>query len=232
MEEENGNYLYILFIVVGAALLAIGCFYFFTDDGIRLESLEEEKPGEQKVSKRVTGKDIVKLEYQEGNTLKIGNKDFIVGTQNKADNNVVNVNGKNIGVIESNGNFSLYKIYDKYLMVSINNGEENIYHYYIVDSTGKILKDIYDFSNGTYASFIENGEVFATRFINDENTIIYENKQVNMCSIDEISDNKVPQDIILKAKYKLIYTETDEFSLELVKDSESSLVEMQSSMCN
>jgi hypothetical protein len=146
-------------------------------------------------------------------------------------NKVLVVNNKKIAYADEKGSFEIYRLYNDYLIIKSKGENSYLYHYYIINSKGKLVKDINTFTNGTQPTDFENDVLKTSKFI-ENTTIAYNSKIVNICNVDETNSVEVPKDVILQAEYKLLYYGNDKFDLELVAGSEKSLVELQSSICN
>ena len=233
MEEQGGNYLYILFILIGVSVLSIGIFYYLTDGGFELKGVggDDDKPVEEKKGTVVKTDDIVNLENDGNLSIELKGNKITLSTSIVSGNKVLEVNGNRISYLGENGTFAVYKLYNDYLLIKGNDNSQELSHYYIINSSGKLVKDINTFTNGTQPSLFENDVLKSSKFI-DKTIINYNSKNVNICSADEINGTDVPMDTILQAEYKLLYYGDDKFDLELVEGSEKSLVELQSSICN
>ena len=234
MEEKSGNYLYILFTFIGLALIAIGVFYYVTDEKIELndEVFDEQKTNTKKTGKIVKSSDIEELSYELGSTINLNGKTLTLDIESKGVNISFEVNNKSVALTSVNGTFDLYTIYGKYLLIAANNKETIHNHYYIVNSDGKVIKDIYEMSNGTYTdSFLED-KFDTSIFIDNNKNIKYNGEIISICSVDDISKSGFSLDTIVSSTYNLLFYEDDAFGIELINGTESSLIEVQSFTCN
>jgi hypothetical protein len=231
MEEQSGNYFYIVFICIGVALLSIGVFYYLTDEGYELQGLPEDEPVEKPEGKTVLSSDIVDLSNDGNKNVELNGNTIQLSTTIISGNKVLVINNKKIGYLSEKGTFEIYKLYQDFLLIKANDTTQNIRHYYIFNSKAKLVKDIGAFTNGTQPSVFENDVFKSTRFI-ENTTISYNSKVINVCNQEEMNKVEVPKDIILEAEYKLIYYGDDKFDLELVEGSDKSFIEIQNAICN
>lgn len=230
MEEEKGNYLYILFIVLGVALMAVGAFYYLTDENIELVELDREDSDENKNGKIVTSEDIKSVDFSDSATIQLDGSDLTVSVTSVESSYSLNINDKSIGTLANKDGFELFTILDRFLLIKINL-DNTFSHFYIIDSTGTTVKDIYDLTNGTYAVEFADDKLQSSRFIESEKVVVFRNKKIDACDDKELSKYDLSGGTVIKSSYNLVIYDNGKFGLELVKGSETSLIETQTTLC-
>lgn len=232
MEEEKGSYIYVLFLFIGIALICCGAFYYFTSDKIVLNE-DVERPVEEEVPPTIIKtSDIKEVVIDDGGVVTLSNGSTLkVNTSIRGTNNSLDVNDKSVAIINDSPGYKLYTILNEFLLIEVHTSTA-FNHYYVVNSNARVVKDIYEMSNGTYAYKFENDKLTASRLVDGYSTLLFNSKAYNICDPDVISSGTIPADFVVTSYYNLVRYKNGSFGIELVKDSNVTLVEAQTSTCN
>lgn len=233
-EEESGNYLYILFILIGVSLMAVGSFYYLTDDKIELEGTRDNTKEEEKI---VTLKesDITKVDFtEEGDSLKaslkINNSTIDVTLFKHEDKTSLSFNDKSIASVYNGETLNVYVLANTHLLVekSESNGFKS---YLIYNSNLNSLGEFHLTKNGTYTDSLDKNLIVAKRYDKDNNYIVNDSTKIYACDVDKLEDNGVTFDSIVEEKYAIVHNKND-FKFEVVEGSSLTLIGLQESICN
>lgn len=233
-EEESGNYLYILFILIGVSLMAVGAFYYLTDDKIELEGTRDNTKEEEKI---VTLKesDITKVDFtEEGDSLKaslkINNSTIDVTLFKHEDKTSLSFNDKSIASVYNGETLNVYVLANTHLLVekSESNGFKS---YLIYNSNLNSLGEFHLTKNGTYTDSLDKNLIVAKRYDKDNNYIVNDSTKIYACDVDKLEDNGVTFDSIVEEKYAIVHNKND-FKFEVVEGSSLTLIGLQESICN
>ena len=244
MEEENGNFIYILFITIGVALIAIGVFYMLTDDKIELDGLDEYSENDNKKEDEKDEKNEVhELSYtvsqldlvlNEEKTIKIDNKDINLKVSDDESIKLLFNDNEIISIDE--GTINVYTL-DKYLLVSTNGGSNRDVTIYIYDYDGKKVKEYHNVSNEVgmvfYDLYSDNKyEILGTRLDGENVHLSDGNSVVNVCNVDKLKELNAASDLLISAEYELKYYSDGKFELKKKDGSDETLIMYQQKVCN
>lgn len=237
-QEESGNYLYILFILIGVSLLAVGAFYYFTDDTIKLEGTTN-KPKEEEKWISLKESDIVKINFtkEEDETedsmkasLNINNK-TINATIFKYDDKIsLSFNDKSIASVYNDETLNVYVLQNTHLLVE-KSESDGFKSYIIYNSNLNSLGELHITKNGTYTNSLDKNMIVARRYDKDNNYIANDSTKVYACDVDKLEDNGISFDSIVEEKYAIMHKK-DDFKFELVEGTSLTLIGLQELICN
>jgi hypothetical protein len=227
MEEEKGNYLYILFIILGVSLLSVGAFYYFTDSESKNNQENVPSSGEATSKVIVKSSDVKEVGDNTLNSISLKEKEVTIAHTKRGDNLSLDVNGKSVAVINESPDYKVYTVLDEFLLFELHTNNA-FNHFYLVNSEGRVVKEIYEMTNGTYVSKFEEDSFTSNRIIDGNNMVLYNNRSYNICE----PGNSLPGDLVVISKYNLVRYDSGSFGLEFVNGSGVTLLEAQSSICN
>lgn len=233
-KEESGNYLYILFILVGVSLLAVGVFYYLTDDTIKLEGTKDSDKVEEKWTS-LKENDVLKVNFVEDNeslnaTLTLKGKTVNASVFKYEDKTSLSLNDKSIASVYNDEELNLYTLENTHLLVE-KTESDGFKSYKIYNSDLKSLGELHITKNGTYTDSLEKNVIIARRYDKENNYIVNDSTKVYVCDIDKLQDNEVSFDTIVEEKYSILHSK-DDFKFEVVDGSSLTLIGLQELICN
>lgn len=245
MEEESGNYIYILFICIGVALLSVGVFYYFTDDKIKLEEfdLSTNKQPEVKDEEKTTevkeveySVDEITLTLNQEKSINLSDKDIKLLLKENKDDIELLFNDTSIVSQKKTGSIKTYNS-SEYLFVSSSTGEKRHTNFYIFDATGNEIMNYHLDSNDSglalYQEYVDGKlKIYGTRLSNDN--LVYQSEEtegVNICDIDKLTEKNIQNTLVVNAEYELKYYSDKQFKLTQIEDKKQTLIELQQEFC-
>ena len=226
MNERKEGVLHIIFIFIGLALICLGTFYYFTDDKIDLDksdNKEQEKPKEEK--------DIIKqinLMNNVETSITLKNKNEIKIKYNVDDETHIGTFYINNNLMfETTSELELcdqYYLYNNSIIIYCVYGSATSGHLYVMSSskTNKIDK----FYDKEYTmipesiQFKDNKLVVNGIRVFEGGIIKQDDKEINICNVDERTENNISLDSIASADYELKIID-DKTTFNFIKNSKT-----------
>lgn len=233
-KEESGNYLYILFILLGVSLLAVGVFYYLTGDTIKLEGKTNTDKTEEKWTS-LKENDVIKVSFVDDNeslsaSLTLSGKLVVAKIFKYEDKTSLSLNDKSIASIYNDEEINLYTLSNTHLLVE-KAESDGFKSYKIYNSDLKSLGELHITKNGTYTDSLEKNEIVAKRYDKENNYILNDRTKIYVCDVDKLQDNEVSFDTIVEEKYSITHNK-DDFKFEVVDGDSLTLIGLQELICN
>lgn len=242
MKEESGNFLYIVFILLGVALISVGAFYLLTDETVELDgqtNVEEKKDDNKKDEIKEVSYSLknLKLSLDHERTIRLNNKNISFLLKEENDNLNLLLNDKVIVTESIVGSITAFAL-DNYLLVSSTSGSETTVRIFLFDSDGNKIKEYHNVANEVgmvyYDEFSDYEiEIYGTRL--EQGNIINlsdGNTKVDVCDIDKLKELNVSNDLLVSAKFELKYYSNNTFEMKKIDGQDEKLIEYQQKVCN